>query len=491
VPERPVPAPILLGGWPGYSFPDLNAVATWLTATPMTEQTIEAGYHDTDDLRLVRSGIAIVHRPDLAPSRWTVELPVGPQVDLEGPAESVPLEVGALLAAHVRDAALVEVTKMRTRRSGVELFDRGGRFLGRVVDDEISVLDGDDVAARFRELAVHMAPGAPPELGAIVEKALRSAGATDPDPLPRLARALGPRALAPADAAPPVLGPAPSANEVIHAALAECVREWLLEDLSLRRERDLSLTYLLWPLRGLFGLLHGCRDLFVGGAARELAGALEPVLGLAHTDSLLLDRQAALTSASVELPPTDDATPLLQRADAAARVAREQLLDELDGKRYVALVQLAVETVSSPPFVADSRASATVLLPVLTGRAFTSARKTSRGLDLGDAAAATRAIERLDRARVLAEASTMVLPAARPVAAALTNAANDLLSYLAQVEAGTWVRAQIDNAESRQQAFIAGELAVSLRRSGQRVAEQWERSWKKADRKKARAWLAS
>src|ERR1700682_5219243 len=71
VPERPVPAPILLGGWPGYSFPDLNAVATWLTATPMTEQTIEAGYHDTDDLRLVRSGIAIVHRPDLAPSRRT------------------------------------------------------------------------------------------------------------------------------------------------------------------------------------------------------------------------------------------------------------------------------------------------------------------------------------------------------------------------------------------------------------------------------------
>ena len=166
------------------------------------------------------------------------------------------------------------------------------------------------------------------------------------------------------------------------------------------------------------------------------------------------------------------------------------MLDELDGKRYVALVQLAVETVSSPPFVADSRASATVLLPVLTGRAFTGARKASRGLDLGDAAATARAIDRLDRSRVLAEASTMVLPAARPVAAALTNAANDLLAYVAQVEAGAWVRAQIDRADSRQQAFIAGELAVSLRRAGQAAAEQWERSWKKADRKKARAWLA-
>ena len=84
----------------------------------------------------------------------------------------------------------------------------------------------------------------------------------------------------------------------------------------------------------------------------------------------------------------------------------------------------------------------------------------------------------------------MVLPAARPVAAALTNAANDLLDYVAQVEAGAWIRAQI-NSDSREQTFIAGELAVSLRRAGQTAAAQWERSWKKADRKKARAWLAS
>ena len=488
--ERAVAAPILLGGWPGYSFPDLSAVAAWLTATPMAEQTIEAGYHDTDDLRLVRSGIAIVHRPDLGTGRWTVELPIGPQVDLEGPAENVPLEVGALLAAHVRDAALVEVTKMRTRRSGVELFDRGGRFLGRVVDDEISVLDGDDVAARFRELGVHMAPTAPSELGPIVEKALRAAGATDPDPLPRLARALGPRALAPPDAAPPVLGAAPSADEVIHAALAECVREWLLEDLRLRREPGTA-TYLLWPLRGLVGLLHGCRDLFVGGEARELAGALEPLTLLARSEALLNGRQAALSAAALDLPRTDDPSALLQRADDETRVAREQLLDELDGKRYVALVQLAVETVSAPPFVADARASATVLLPVLTGRAFTSARKASRDLDLADAAAAARTIERLDRSRVLAEASTLVLPAARPIASALTNAANDLLAFVAQVEAGAWVRAQVDCADSHEQAFIAGELAVSLRRSGQAAAEQWERSWKKVDRKKARAWLTS
>jgi len=49
VSERGVAAPILLGGWPGYSFPDLSAVAAWLTATPLAEQTIPAGYHDTHD----------------------------------------------------------------------------------------------------------------------------------------------------------------------------------------------------------------------------------------------------------------------------------------------------------------------------------------------------------------------------------------------------------------------------------------------------------
>ena len=37
--------------------------------------------------------------------------------------------------------------------------------------------DGDDVAARFRELGVHMAPGAPPELGADVLLRLIESGA--------------------------------------------------------------------------------------------------------------------------------------------------------------------------------------------------------------------------------------------------------------------------------------------------------------------------
>ena len=183
--------------------------------------------------------------------------------------------------------------------------------------------------------------------------------------------------------------------------------------------------------------MHGCRDLFVGGEARELAGACSSPSccwpGRKHCS--LPDRRGSAPPRSICRRPTIR-RPFFSVADDETRVAREQLLDELDGKRYVALVQLAVETVSAPPFIADARASATVLLPVLTGRAFTNARKASRDLDLADAAAAARTIERLDRSRVLAEASTMVLPAAWPIASALTNAANDLLAFVAQVEAG-------------------------------------------------------
>ena len=57
----------------------------------------------------------------------------------------------------------------------------------------------------------------------------------------------------------------------------------------------------MWPLRGLVGLLHGCRDLFVGGEARELAGALEPLMLLARSEALLNGRQAALSAAAPAL----------------------------------------------------------------------------------------------------------------------------------------------------------------------------------------------
>ena len=63
--------------------------------------------------------------------------------------------------------------RLVTRRHLVELRDGGGRLLGEVCDDEVSVLEGERVAARFREVEVEVVPGAPPALIPLVVDRLR------------------------------------------------------------------------------------------------------------------------------------------------------------------------------------------------------------------------------------------------------------------------------------------------------------------------------
>ena len=144
-------------------------------------------YHDTHDLRLARHGVTLRHRVEDGAGLWQLKLPRGTarlELELPGQPARPPAEFVRLLPAYLRDSELVPVARLRTRREGIRA--RGAE----IVDDDVTVLQGQRVTRRFREIEVELLEGDERTLRQL-EKELRKAGATSTGPLqPKLYRAL-------------------------------------------------------------------------------------------------------------------------------------------------------------------------------------------------------------------------------------------------------------------------------------------------------------
>ncbi len=103
--------------------------------------------------------------------------------------------------------------RMTTIRRRTGLHDSGGRLIGGVVDDAVSVLDDGSAPASFRELEVEIGDEMTPTLlDALVER-LRQAGAGSPDQTAKYIRALAAHApLAPEVPVPDLAGDAARAT---------------------------------------------------------------------------------------------------------------------------------------------------------------------------------------------------------------------------------------------------------------------------------------
>src|ERR1700738_3338272 len=97
-------------------------------------------------------------------SGWTVKLPmdadgvalVRNELSWPGPFGPVPPEVATMVRAQARTARLVPVAKLVTERRRIDLRDSGGRKLGEIDDDVVSVMDGRRLAARFRQVELEV-----------------------------------------------------------------------------------------------------------------------------------------------------------------------------------------------------------------------------------------------------------------------------------------------------------------------------------------------
>ena len=492
-----------LAGWAGFELPELDGVVHGLAAVPLSDQQLEATYYDTADLRLARAGISVRFRTgEGGKGKWTVKLPEGDrgpslvrrEIDVVAPGRSIPEAVASLVRAHVRSALLAPVGTLHTRRRRVHLRDETGTAVLEIADDEVSVLDGRRVAARFREIEVEvLEPTGAASLDRAVD-VLLAAGAAPADQTPKIVRALGPRALEPADVAAVELDDTASLVDVVRAAITSGYLRVLQHDPGVRLGGDpedvhqarVAARRLRSDLRTFRSLLDAERT----KPLREELQWLGAELGHVRDADVLQERlrhQASL------LPAADSraATALLRRLDDERTTARAAMLASLDGDRYLRLLEALVAAIERPPVPDDADGPARKALPAIVRGPWKHLQKAVESL------AAHPEDEALHEIRIRAKRTRYAAEAAAPVlgkqAARFAKAVAGVQSVLGELQdavvAEEWLRRTASKAPSAQ-ALVAGELIAAQREAMAAARRDWPAAWDEAAAKKLRSWLA-
>ena len=210
-----------------FALPDLAGLPGVATVGEPVEHVLEAGYHDTADLRLARAKVTLRRRTGGTDAGWHVKLPAaaGARRELHSPlgraTKAVPKAVLTPLVGIVRHAPVTPVATLRTRRLVTELCAEDGRVLAEVADDHVTgtllpAAPGEAaVVSAWREVEVELVDG-DEELLAAVGDALAAAGAQPSASASKLARVLADRLVAPgSEPAPgrPVADGAPESGE--------------------------------------------------------------------------------------------------------------------------------------------------------------------------------------------------------------------------------------------------------------------------------------
>ncbi|HKF76812.1 MAG TPA: CYTH and CHAD domain-containing protein [Candidatus Dormibacteraeota bacterium] len=492
---------VKLGAAPTFRLPELAGVADGVTAGPQQERRLEATYYDTADLRLARWGLSLRHRNV---DGWTLKLPDsldGPvlarsEVTFAGTARRPPPEALALVRAYLRGAPVERVARLSTWRRRVPLLDAGGGELAEVVDDEVSVLSGRRVAARFREVEVELRPGGEGLLGPVLDR-LRQAGAGRADPTPKHVRALGPAATGPPDVAVRRLPAAPAAVDVVRNALAAGTQLVLRHDPRVRVGGDPEDVHQMRVgtrrLRSHLRTFRPLLDREWTDSLRDELGWLAGELGVVRDAEVLLERLRELAR---QLPDVDQRAvrALLRELEASVEAGRARLLEAISSQRYYDLLERLVAAADHPvpnpeaPERLDAPAPA-ALLPL--------ARRPWRAL-----ATAVRALDAhpddddLHRIRILAKrvryAAEAVTPAVGGGAGRLARLAAGLQTVLGEhqdsVVARAWLRSA---ARGQRRAFVAGQLSALEAGIGAAARRSWPQAWRQLARRRMRSWMAA
>lgn len=490
-----------LGAGPAFALPDLDGVIDGVTATALPQRHLDAVYYDTPDLRLARRGITVRHRTG-EDDGWTVKLPEdggrGPTLvrnELTFPgarAAGPPPPVADLVRAHVRTSTLGSVARLRTRRTPVELRDQGRR-VAEVVDDEVSVLDGRRVAARFRKIEVELTEDAPSGLLDRAVQRLSIAGAGRPDRTPKLVRALGWQATRPPEPSPVELRDDATVSAAVRETLVAAVTRLLRHDPGVRIGDDPEDVHQARvATRRLRSDLRTFRSVIDPEWLSATSGELKwlgAVLGVVRDADVLLER---LHRQASELAATDAraTAALLRRLTVERDEARLALLLALRGERYVVLLDRLIAASETVPVTDGDDKPARDALPELVRKPWNHLKKEVDSVDADPADEVLHQVRiRAKRARYAAEAAAPVIgKPARAFAKAVADLQTVLGDHQDAVVAEEWLRRE--GGRSRAAALVAGQLIARQQHEAAATRELWPSMWKRASAKKLRAWFS-
>jgi inorganic triphosphatase YgiF len=381
-----------------FVLPDLTGVGGAAAVDDPVEHQLEAVYHDTPDLRLLRARVTLRRRTGGPDAGWHLKLPAGAGAGARlerhqplGLATSLPPpDLAAPVLGILRGAEAAPVATLRTRRRVTVLRDDGGRAMAEIADDTVTatvLASGPAAAAEvlsWREVEVELGSG-DEDLLAAVEERLVAAGARPPSSASKLGRALGDRLAAPtgSSAADP-----PTAGDVVLAAVGTQVGALQDADVMVRTGQSDAVHKLRVACRRLRSIFAAFRPVLDRAATEPLRAELRWLgaeLSDARDDEVALTHLRELVAAEpAELVLGPVAARLQQTALRASAAGHERALATLDDPRYVRLLDALHGLLDDP---------------ALAGRAERPARKELRS-------AVRRSVRRLRRRMRAARGAT-------------------------------------------------------------------------------------
>ncbi len=492
-----------------FSLPDLTDDAVVSEVRQDESQDLWATYWDTADLRLARHGVTLRRRTgEPGGPRWTLKLPLPAdnpdaadgngilarrEIEMKGRADRVPARAADLVTAYARTEPLIEIAQLRTRRQIWSLLGPDGHPVAVLDDDDVSVMEHGRRISRFRELELE-SHGMDDRNLQRIGGLLRSAGAVDAEPIPKVVRALGPAATAPADAIAPEIGPDQPAGAAVRAALTEAVERIVRHDAGMRMGNAESLHQARVGTRRLrshlrvFGPLLDAR--WAAALDSELRG-LARQLGEVRDLDVLIER---LASVAMDLRPVID--PLLNDLARRGNVARDNLLERLRDERYAALLERLVAAAAAPRLLGAATQPAGSVLPPLFEAAWKRLAKHAGRLTATSPDADYHEVRiRAKRARYAADAIGPALDESRREGAdGIRRHLTSLQTLLGELQDAATSREEILTTAAQHANNGPFNLAagITLEREAQRAATARQGvpdSWRELRRPKHRRWV--
>ncbi|MEU6892144.1 CYTH and CHAD domain-containing protein [Streptomyces sp. NPDC046557] len=335
--------------------PDLTGTAGITAVRRQGTVTLDAVYYDTPDLRLAADGLTLRRRTGGADEGWHLKLPVAPGIrdELKAPLgdTTVPRSLASLLRSRTREAQLVPLVRLVSRRKVKHLLDTDGTLLAELSTDTVTAERGPAGAA-WTEVEVELADGVDPALLDAVEKTFRKAGLKVSDAPSKLARALAETGAAPAPRPEP--GPADDSAGAHVLAYLRAQREALItQDPAVRRELPDSVHQMRVATRRLRSALATYSPVLDRTATDPLRAELRWLAGELGADR---DQEVLRERLRTRLGEVD-VTLLLGPVRARLRVwdtarraeTRLRVLAALDSQRYLTLLDSLDALLADPP----------------------------------------------------------------------------------------------------------------------------------------------
>lgn len=469
---------IKLTAGPRFRFPNLSG-------DPLVPRVFTSTYYETTDHRLAKCGITLRRRVEHKKGLWQLKLPSGParlELEIRGGPFSPPEVFKDLLLALLRGKALLPVAKLRTQRTGVRVQNVEGA-LADVVLDRVVVLDKGRTLQRFSEIEIELVSGDETILTQI-EAALRSAGAQDGDPRPKIFKALELSFDKERSEVPPLAPPV----DHLKVKLQNQVTEILLHDPGTRFGKDPEeLHQMRVATRRYRALLRAARPLLAmewGDNLRAEIGWLGGILGQVRDYDVLLQHLYA-EATSLPTPDRQAFERVLAVLETQRSIARGAMLDALRSGRYLHLLN-QLEDATHHPSVGLSHVS-------LQDIAIKEFKKLRRAIDKKSSECSDQDLHLIriqaKRARYAAELAETAVgkPATRFIRQA--KILQDLLGeHQDAVVTEQRLRELIRTSRGVKAAFAVGQVVERLRARRRRLRETFPQQWGKLKKRAREAW---